>query len=90
MRRAYQAEFGAFLAEMKKGCQMMDIDYVPLRTDQELDVALSGYLASRALRSDKRDDGQYCRKEISIRIGLVPNSISGRAWRPRASRTLYD
>ena len=29
---------------------MIDIDYVPLRTDQELDVALSSYLASRAGR----------------------------------------
>jgi uncharacterized protein (DUF58 family) len=50
LRRSYQAEIGAFLAEMKRGCQMMDIDYVPLRTDEGLDVALSGYLASRASR----------------------------------------
>ena len=50
LRRAYQDEIGAFLAELKRGCQMMDIDYVPLRTDQELDVALSSYLASRASR----------------------------------------
>ena len=50
LRRAYQAEIGAFLAEVKKGCQMIDIDYVPLRTDQDLDVALSSYLASRAAR----------------------------------------
>ena len=46
LRRAYQAEIGAFLDELKKGCRMIDIDYVPLRTDQELDVALSSYLAS--------------------------------------------
>ena len=39
LRRAYQAELGAFLDELKKGCRMIDIDYVPLRTDQELDVA---------------------------------------------------
>ena len=39
LRRAYQAEIGAFLDELKKGCQMIDIDYVPLRTDQDLDVA---------------------------------------------------
>ena len=37
--RAYQAEIGAFLDELKKGCRMIDIDYVPLRTDQELDGA---------------------------------------------------
>ena len=29
---------------------MMDIDYVPLRTDQTLDVPLSSYLASRSAR----------------------------------------
>jgi hypothetical protein len=28
----------------------VDIDYVPLRTDEELDGALSSYLASRAAR----------------------------------------
>ena len=50
LRRAYQAEIGAYLAEVKKGCQMIDIDYVPIRTDQELDLALSTYLASRAAR----------------------------------------
>jgi uncharacterized protein (DUF58 family) len=50
LRRAYQAEIGAYLAELKKGCQMIDIDYVPLRTDEELDVALSSYLASRGAR----------------------------------------
>jgi uncharacterized protein (DUF58 family) len=51
LRRAYQAEIGAYLAEIKKGCQMINIDYVPLRTDQELDTALSSYLASRATRT---------------------------------------
>jgi uncharacterized protein (DUF58 family) len=51
LRRAYQAEIGAFLTEIRKGCQMINIDYVPLRTDQELDTALSSYLASRAGRT---------------------------------------
>jgi uncharacterized protein (DUF58 family) len=51
LRRAYQAEIGAFLTEMKRGCQMIDIDYVPLRTDQDLDGALSSYLAARASRT---------------------------------------
>ena len=50
LRRAYQAELGAFLAELKRGCQMIDIDYVPLRTDQDLDGPLSTYLASRSTR----------------------------------------
>jgi uncharacterized protein (DUF58 family) len=51
LRKAYQAEVGAFLDEMKKGCRMIDIDYVPIRTDQPLDAALSTYLAARAARS---------------------------------------
>jgi uncharacterized protein (DUF58 family) len=50
LRKAYQDELGTFLAELKKGCRMMDIDYVPLRTDQTLDVPLSSYLASRSAR----------------------------------------
>lgn len=54
LRKAYQAEIGAFLDEIRKGCRMNDIDYVPLRTDQSLDAALSGYLASRASRKRQR------------------------------------
>jgi uncharacterized protein (DUF58 family) len=50
LRRAYQAELSAYLDEIQKGCRLMDIDYVPLRTDQSLDVPLSSYLASRAAR----------------------------------------
>ena len=50
LKRAYQAELGSFLQELEKGCRMVDIDYVPLRTDQSLDVALSSYLASRSAR----------------------------------------
>jgi uncharacterized protein (DUF58 family) len=51
LRDAYQAEIGAFLTELKKGCQMANIDYVPLRTDMDLDTALTGYLATRQMRS---------------------------------------
>jgi uncharacterized protein (DUF58 family) len=51
LRRAYQAEIGGFLDEMKRGCRLIDIDYVPIRTDQPLDIALSTYLAARATRS---------------------------------------
>ena len=54
LRRAYQSEVGAYLEEMKKGCRMIDIDYVPLRTDQPLDGALSSYLAARANRGRRR------------------------------------
>jgi len=51
LRRAYQAELGAFLENLKNGCRMIDIDYVPLRTDQSLDIPLSSYLASRSARA---------------------------------------
>jgi uncharacterized protein (DUF58 family) len=50
LKRAYQAELGSFLEELERGCRMVDIDYVPLRTDQSLDLALSSYLASRSAR----------------------------------------
>ena len=50
LRRAYQAEMGAFRDEVRKGCQGANIDYVLLRTDEPLDVALTGYLAARSTR----------------------------------------
>jgi uncharacterized protein (DUF58 family) len=50
LRKAYQEEIGAFLEELKRGCQSVDIDYVPLQTNQDLDGPLSSYLASRAMR----------------------------------------
>jgi uncharacterized protein (DUF58 family) len=50
LKRAYQAELQSFLREMEKGCRMVDIDYVPLRTDQSLDIPLTSYLASRSAR----------------------------------------
>lgn len=50
LRRAYQEELGRFLDELKKGCRSADIDYVPLRTDADLGLALSSYLATRSAR----------------------------------------
>lgn len=47
MRTAYLAEFGRYLHRLKAGCRAQGIDYVPLRTDQSLEVVLSSYLASR-------------------------------------------
>jgi uncharacterized protein (DUF58 family) len=47
LRKAYLAEFGRYLRELKAGCRAEAIDYVPMRTDQSLEVALSSYLASR-------------------------------------------
>ncbi|MDX2036545.1 MAG: DUF58 domain-containing protein [Isosphaeraceae bacterium] len=50
LRRAYQEELGAHLETLRRGCRAIDIDYVPLRTDQDLDGPLSSYLASRSAR----------------------------------------
>jgi uncharacterized protein (DUF58 family) len=47
LRKAYLAEFGRYLHALKAGCRAQAIDYVPMRTDQSLEVALSSYLASR-------------------------------------------
>ena len=47
LRKAYLAEFDRYIREVRQGCRAHRIDYVPLRTDQPLDVALSAYLASR-------------------------------------------
>jgi uncharacterized protein (DUF58 family) len=47
LRRAYLSEFGRYLHRLKAGCRAQAIDYVPMRTDQSLEVVLSSYLASR-------------------------------------------
>jgi uncharacterized protein (DUF58 family) len=47
IRKAYLDEFNNFIHQIKKGCRRHQIDYVQLRTDQSLEVALSTYLASR-------------------------------------------
>jgi len=50
LRKAYQEQFGGFLRDIRRGCRNERIDYVMMRTDQPLDVALSSYLASRMTR----------------------------------------
>ena len=50
LRKAYLQQFDGFLRRIKRGCRMHRIDYVLMRTDQPLDVALSSYLASRMKR----------------------------------------
>ncbi len=50
LRKAYLDEVGAYLDALRRGCQAIDIDYVPLRTDVDLGGALSSYLASRSSR----------------------------------------
>ena len=50
LKRAYQAEIESFRDEIRKGCQAANIDYVPLRTDEPIDLALTTYLAARSTR----------------------------------------
>lgn len=50
LRRGYLAEVNAFVSELKKGCREQQIDFVPLRTDMNLGVVLSSYLAHRLAR----------------------------------------
>ncbi|HEV3204439.1 MAG TPA: DUF58 domain-containing protein, partial [Gemmataceae bacterium] len=50
LRDGYLAEFGNFIRELQRGCRQQNIDYVPLRTDTSLTVALSSYLAHRLTR----------------------------------------
>jgi uncharacterized protein (DUF58 family) len=50
LRNAYLEQFNAYLCRLKTGCRMRQIDYVEMRTDRPLDVALSSYLASRMTR----------------------------------------
>ncbi len=51
LRKAYLAEFQKFVRQVKLGCRNQRIDYVEMRTDQPLDVALSSYLSSRMART---------------------------------------
>jgi uncharacterized protein (DUF58 family) len=48
LRQSYLEEIEGHIWELKRGCRQDRIDYVPLTTDQPLDVALSQYLATRA------------------------------------------
>ncbi|MDH3717534.1 MAG: DUF58 domain-containing protein [Planctomycetota bacterium] len=50
LRQAYQAEFEKFQQQVRTGCRAHNVDYVKIRTDQTLDVALSTYLADRTVR----------------------------------------
>ncbi len=51
LRRGYLEEIQAFIVELQRGCREQDIDYVQLRTDTNLAVALSSYLAQRLSRT---------------------------------------
>jgi len=51
LRQSYLEQVNLFVDELKHGCRNQNIDYVQLRTDTRLDVALSSYLAHRLART---------------------------------------
>jgi len=51
IRRAYLKEFAAFQQSLQQACRSQQIDYVLMRTDQPVDVALTSFLATRRRRA---------------------------------------
>src|SRR5262249_49148504 len=51
LRQGYLEQIETFVSDVKHGCRGLNVDYVQLRTDANLGVALSGYLAHRLARS---------------------------------------
>jgi uncharacterized protein (DUF58 family) len=47
LRRAYLEEMTRFTEQIRKGCREAGVDYVPLITDQSLEIALGQYLTRR-------------------------------------------
>jgi uncharacterized protein (DUF58 family) len=51
LRQSYLDQFGQYVNNLQRGCRNQNIDYVQMRTDTRLDVALSSYLAHRMART---------------------------------------
>jgi len=51
IRKAYLEELQRHLREVRKGCRSMNVDYQLIRTDETLDVALTGFLSARGART---------------------------------------
>jgi len=47
LRKAYLRQFEGFVRQVQRGCRMHQMDYVPMRTDRPVDVALSSFLGGR-------------------------------------------
>jgi uncharacterized protein (DUF58 family) len=50
LRQSYLKAVEEFISQLQRGCRAQNMDYVPLRTDSSLAVALSSYLAHRLAR----------------------------------------
>src|SRR5262245_45811857 len=53
LRQSYLEQINGFIHQLQRSCRDQNIDYVQLRTDTSLSVALSSYLAHRTARSKK-------------------------------------
>jgi uncharacterized protein (DUF58 family) len=53
LRDGYLEQIQSFMLEFQRGCLAQNIDYVTMRTDMQLGVVLSGYLAHRLARSSR-------------------------------------
>jgi uncharacterized protein (DUF58 family) len=51
LRDGYLEQVNTFITDLQRGCRGQNIDYVQLRTDRSLGVALSSYLAHRLARA---------------------------------------
>src|SRR4051794_29739997 len=51
LRKSYLEQVESFTEQLKRGCRDLNIDFVPLRTDTPMNVALSSYLAKRLGRT---------------------------------------
>jgi uncharacterized protein (DUF58 family) len=51
LRDGYLEQIEGYLNELQRGCLAQNVDYVQLRTDQSLGLALAGYLAHRLART---------------------------------------
>jgi hypothetical protein len=51
LRDGYLEQIENFMMELQRGCLAQNIDYVTMRTDMQLGIVLSSYLAHRLARS---------------------------------------
>ncbi|REJ68594.1 MAG: DUF58 domain-containing protein [Planctomycetota bacterium] len=51
LRKAYLEEVGQFVRAVQRGCRSNNIEYVQIRTDQSLEIALSAFLSKRMLHT---------------------------------------
>jgi len=51
LRKAYLEEFNRFVNSVKRGCRANNVEYVQIRTDESLEVALSAFLSRRMMRA---------------------------------------